>query len=179
MDRVLVAFSSEESQRRIGRLLESCGLLPACGFFSGADVIRAVRKAGSALVVCGFKLRDMTASDLAASLRGCGAVLVISSASYLDLCEGENLFKLATPVSRSEFTATLELLQQFQTRQLRPPLSKRSEDEQQLIQKAKTLLMEVNRMSEAEAHRFLQKRSMDTGAKLTETAQAILDSYTF
>lgn len=179
MDRVLVAFSSEESQRRIARLLESAGLLPVCGFFSGTDVIRAVHKAGSALVVCGFKLRDMTASDLAASLRGSGAVLVVSSAPYLDLCEGENLFKLATPVSRSEFIATLELLQQFQNRQPRHPPSRRNEDELQLIQKAKTLLMEVNRMSEAEAHRFLQKRSMDTGAKLTETARVILDSYTF
>lgn len=37
--------------------------------------------------------------------------------------------------------------------------------------------MDVNRMTEAEAHRFLQKRSMDTGARLTETAQAVIDAY--
>ena len=179
MDRVLVAFSNEESQRRIGRLLESCGLLPVCGFFSGADVIRAVHQAGGGLVVCGFKLRDMTAGELAASLQGRGAVLVIAPAVYLELCEGENLFKLTTPLSRSEFTATLELLQQFTPRQPRHPPSRRNENERQLIDRAKTLLMEVNRMSEAEAHRFLQKRSMDTGSKLTETAQAIIDSYSF
>ena len=38
--------------------------------------------------------------------------------------------------------------------------------------------MDVNRMTEAEAHRFLQKRSMDSGMKLVEMAQYIIDSYT-
>ena len=48
----------------------------------------------------------------------------------------------------------------------------------QEIRRAKELLMEVNRMSEAEAHRFLQKRSMDTGAKLADTARLVLEHYT-
>ena len=34
-------------------------------------------------------------------------------------------------------------------------------------------------MTEAEAHRFLQKRSMDTGTRLVETAQHIIDRYTY
>ena len=38
--------------------------------------------------------------------------------------------------------------------------------------------MDVNRMTESEAHRFLQKRSMDAGLKMYETAQIIIDSYT-
>ena len=37
---------------------------------------------------------------------------------------------------------------------------------------------EVNLMSEAEAHRFLQKYSMDTGLRLAETARLILERYT-
>ena len=45
------------------------------------------------------------------------------------------------------------------------------------IRHAKELLMDVNRMTEEEAHRFLQKRSMDTGARLTDTAQAVIDAY--
>jgi len=179
MDRILVAFANEEAQRRISRLLESAGLNPAGCHFSGADVIRAVHKLGSAVVICGFKLRDMTATDLASSLRDTAALLVISSAVNLDFCEGENLFKLPTPILRSDFFASLEVLQQFEVKNLRRPAPRRKEADQQLILKAKELLMEVNRMTEAEAHHFLQKRSMDTGAKLVETAQIIIDSYTF
>nr|WP_325298677.1 ANTAR domain-containing protein [uncultured Dysosmobacter sp.] len=177
MDRIVVAFASEEAQRRILRLLESDGWRPAAVCAAGAEVIRTVRKLGSAIVVCGFRLRDMTAASLADDLRQNAVLLVVSSAVNLDLCEGENLYKLATPVRRGDFFATLELLRQFEEKNLHHPPPKRREEEQQLIRKAKELLMDVNRMTEGEAHRFLQKRSMDAGLKMAETAQLIIDSY--
>lgn len=177
-DRIIVAFANAEAQRRIVRILELDGCVPAGIFFSGADVIRAVRKLGSATVICGFKLRDMTSTELAGSLKGSAVFLAVTNPVNLDFCEGENLFKLGTPVSRSEFFATLRVLRQMEERTLRPPITRRREDEQRLISHAKALLMDVNRMSENEAHRFLQKRSMDTGLRMAETAQLIIESYT-
>ena len=50
----------------------------------------------------------------------------------------------------------------------------RTQEETELIGKAKALLMERNNLSEEEAHRYLQKRSMDNGTGLAETAQMIL-----
>ena len=47
------------------------------------------------------------------------------------------------------------------------------------VRRAKELLMDVNRMSEAEAHRFLQKRSMDTGLRLEQTARLVIETYTY
>ena len=44
----------------------------------------------------------------------------------------------------------------------------------EMIAEAKALLMERNNMTEEEAHRYIQKRSMDNGTGLTETAQMIL-----
>lgn len=178
MDRIVVAFANEEAQRRILRLLASDGWESAACCTSGAEVIRVVRKLGSAIVICGFKLRDMTAADLAADLRGTAVLLVVSSAVNLDMCEGENLYKLATPAARSDFFATLDILRRFEEKNLHHPPPKRREEEQKLICTAKELLMDVNRMTEAEAHRFLQKRSMDSGMKLAEMAQYIIDSYT-
>lgn len=178
MDRIVVTFANEEAQRRILRLLESNGWQPAAVCASGAETIRTVRKLGSAIVVCGFKLRDITANTLAASLQGMAVLMVVSSAANLDLCEGENLYKLPTPAARSDFFATLDLLRQFEESHLHHAPPKRGAEEQQLIQRAKELLMDVNRMTESEAHRFLQKRSMNAGLKLYETAQLIIDSYT-
>ena len=178
MDRIVVAFASEEARRRILRLLESDGWTPALACGSGAEAIRTVRKMGSAIVVCGFRLRDMTASDLAADLRGSAVVLAVSSAVNLDFCEGENLYKLATPIARADFFATLDMLRRFEEKNLHHPPPRRKEEDQQLIRKAKELLMDVNRMTESEAHRFLQKRSMDAGLKMVETAQMVIDSYT-
>ena len=84
--------------------------------FSGADVIRAVRKLGSAVVICGFKLRDMTAGDLAASLRGSAALLVVTSPVYLDMCGGDNLYKLPTPVARADFFSSLRMIRELEER---------------------------------------------------------------
>lgn len=46
-----------------------------------------------------------------------------------------------------------------------------------MIAEAKALLMERNNMTEEEAHRYIQKRSMDNGTGLTETAQMILSFF--
>lgn len=181
MDCIIIAFPNAEAQRRIRLLLESGGLRPAACCSSGGEAIRAAQKLGDALVICAFHLRDMTAGDLAADLRGTASILVVSAAANLDLCGGSNLYKLATPAPRSEFFAMLELLRgpgrglHISSRQT---MSQRGSEEKRLIGKAKALLMELNRMTEAEAHRFLQKQSMDTGLKLTETAQMVIDSFT-
>ncbi len=113
-----------------------------------------------------------------ADLRGLAVLMVVAGGPYLELCGGENLCKLAVPASRADFCATLHLLMDLETASLRHPPSRRREEEQQVIRRAKELLMDVNRMSEAEAHRFLQKRSMDHCTKLVETAREIIDSYT-
>ena len=150
MDRIILAFASEKAHAQITRILGSGGLAPSISCFSGAETIRAARKLGGAVVICGFRLRDMTAEMLAVDLTGIAPVLVISSPGNLELCGDRNLIKLAVPSSREE----------------------------RLICRAKAVLMEVNLMSEAEAHRFLQKYSMDTGLRLAETARLILERYT-
>ena len=175
MDRIVQAFATEKAHDQIARLLSSGGLSPYACCFSGADTIRMVRKLGDAVVICGFRLRDMTAPELAADLGPGTGVLVIASAANLDLCQGENLYRLPVPASRADLYASLDTL--LHQRRRRPPPA-RQEEAQRLIRRAKELLMEVNRMSEAEAHRFLQKRSMDTGAKLADTARLVLEHYT-
>ena len=50
----------------------------------------------------------------------------------------------------------------------------RSEREENYIKNAKLLLMDRNHLSEEDAHRYLQKCSMDNGISMVETAQMIL-----
>lgn len=178
VERIVVAFTGEEPRRKILRLLAAEGMEAAAVGSSGAEVIRVVRRMGSAIVICGFYLRDMTVDTLAADLRGLAAVMAVAKASHLELCGGENLFKLPVPASRSEFFSTLGLMLDFEAAHLRHPASQRREEDQRLIRRAKELLMDVNRMTEEEAHRFLQKRSMERSVKMAEAARWIIDSYT-
>lgn len=50
----------------------------------------------------------------------------------------------------------------------------RSEEERMIVAQAKNLLMERNNMTEEEAHRYIQKCSMDSGTNLIETAQMVM-----
>ena len=46
-----------------------------------------------------------------------------------------------------------------------------------LVSRAKCCLIELGRMTEAEAHRYIEKKAMDTRRDRAEIAQEILDSY--
>lgn len=48
-----------------------------------------------------------------------------------------------------------------------------SAEEQGILRRAKKLLMKRNHLTEAEAHRYLQKTSMDTGRTMMESAQMV------
>lgn len=177
MDRIVVAFAGEKARSRVTRLLESGGLSPAGSCSSGAEAIRLVWSLGDAIIICGYKLPDMTAADLAADLLGIGTILVVSSAVNLEYCQGENLFKLPIPASRSDFFDTLQLLRQTDLRRSRR--GRRADDPGagQAVRRAKERLMHVNHMTEEEAHRFLQRRSMNSGIPLVEAALSILEPY--
>ena len=58
-------------------------------------------------------------------------------------------------------------------KQREKPRVRNAEDEA-IIESAKLLLMERNKMTEEEAHRYLLKRSMDNSISLVETAQMLL-----
>ena len=55
------------------------------------------------------------------------------------------------------------------------PRRERKEEEESLLHEAKVRLMDRLAVSEREAHRLLQRRSMETGMKLTEVARLVLD----
>ena len=76
-----------------------------------------------------------------------------------------------------ELLQTLEMME-GQIRRRRKRFRKiprqRSEEDRQMIEQAKALLMDRNKFSEEEAHRYIQKRSMENGTGLVEVAQMIL-----
>ena len=172
---VIVAFESGENSARIKAALESEGEFSCLVCRSAAEVKRAVRKQHLCIIVCGFKLADETCENLFYDLpEGC-FMLMAGSQNRLELSETEGIFKLRSPVRRGELLASVRMLAQFQRyipREKGP--AKRGEEEQRLIQRAKAVLMDRHGMTEEQAHRFLQKQSMDNGAKLTDTARLVL-----
>ena len=176
MDQVIVAFESSQTAERIRDILES-GATASCVLCRTADQVRrAVHKLHITAVVCGFKLADQGAEALFRDLPPTCAMLVLAPQNLLELLQEEDIFRLAAPVSKGDLTGSVRMLLQMGRRLECTFKPRRSSEEQALIDQAKALLMERSGMSEAQAHRFLQKTSMDNSARLVQTAQMILDS---
>ena len=102
------------------------------------------------------------------------SLLMVGPAHQLALCSDPDIFKLPTPIRREEALSTVSLLLQFGHRMERYTRHRRSPLEQDLIARAKALLMERDGLTEEQAHRTLQKRSMDQGLTLVQTARRTL-----
>ena len=176
MRKVIVAFESALNCTKIQELVESAGVASCVVCRSAAEVKRAVSKQRLDTVICGFKLREESCEQLYQDLPDGCSMLMIGPQSQLELCGTEGIFKLYAPVSRGDLLASIRMLLQFRQRraprQSTPP--QRSEEDKRLVAEAKALLMDRHGMTEEEAHRFLQKQSMDHGAKLTDTARLVL-----
>ncbi len=176
MSRIIVAFTHNASREKITQLIVQCGYEPNGSFRSGAETLRAARKMDGGVVVCGYKLADMTADELIENLGSNTQVLVAASPAKLELIENPSARQIASPISRVEFRDTLRSMLDEDARQVRAHVPKRTPEEMALIDHAKALLI-ARGMTEAQAHSCLQQRSMRNRCKLTETAQQVIITY--
>ncbi len=175
MIRTVVAFEKDESRDKIADMLERSGITVRFRCRSGAEVLRAVKTMGSGVVICGHKLTDMPTEHLAHDLRGQAKFLILAKQSQLELLDDPDVFKLPIPISAAELRGSVNILLQLDEISARSQIPQRSQEERHVIQKAKELLMETRGLTEDQAHRYLQKRSMETGTKLADTARMILE----
>jgi AmiR/NasT family two-component response regulator len=177
MNRIVVAIDNENNRNRICDMLEASGISIRGSCRSGAEAIRWIKKLNGGIIICGYKLADMTANDLAVDLNGAAMILVIATAPQLEMCHNESIFKLPAPVSKGDLISSVRMLLQMEEKHIRISTPRRSEKENAEVARAKELLMGKTGMSEEEAHRFIQRKSMDTGAKAAETARMIIETY--
>ena len=98
-------------------------------------------------------------------------MLVVGRPQQLELCEYPQLFRLSSPFSKGELTSALNMLTQF----YQMKLPRRSPQEKQLIASAKEKLMQLEDMTEPEAHHVLQQLSMAKGIRLADAARSLLE----
>ncbi len=177
MVRTVVAFNKQETLDSIASMLEDNGIPVRYRCRTGPEVIRAIKKMGGGVVICYYKLLDMTADEMAFELQGSADFLVAAKPAYLELCENENLFKIPMPIKVGEFIGSVNVLLQLDQKRSKAEIPKRSPEDELLILQAKQLLMEKNGMTEPQAHRYLQKKSMETSSKMTDTARLILQAF--
>lgn len=176
MLRTVIAMHNESLSNTICDALEKNGISVRFRCRTGAESIRAVKKMGGGVIICDYKLPDMTADQLAGDVQETATLLVVAKPNLLAMCECEDAFKIPVPVRLGELIGAVNMLLQMDSMRAAKSVPKRSTEDQALVSQAKALLMDKSGMSEDAAYRYLQRKSMETCAKLAETAKLVLES---
>lgn len=174
---IIVAFPNKDNAANIRNLLVRNGMDVAGVCTSGAQAIHYADTVDEGIVICGYKLKDMMYTELREYLPKEFDILLLAPAGKWSGGETDGIVGLSMPLKAYDFINTMEMMLtnlKRRRKKRKEAAGKRNPEQQALIKKAKELLMERNHMSEEEAHRYIQKCSMDSGTNMSETAEMVL-----
>ena len=174
---IIVVFPKKENAINIRNLLVRNGVNVTGVATTGAQAMHYADTVDEGIVVCGYKLKDMMYTDLREYLpENFDMLLVASQDKWSDgLVRG--VMGLSMPIKVYDLMNTIEMMLtdiDRRRRKRKKQLKNRDPKQQETVRKAKELLMARNNMTEEEAHRYLQKSSMDSGTNMVETAEMVL-----
>ncbi len=177
MTNIVVAFSRQGDAKNIKNILMRNGFQVVAVCTSGSQVLSSLEDLSSGIVVSGYRFEDMMYQEIREYMpKGFDMLLVALPSRF----EGEmprDVVCLSMPLKVHDLVGTLEMMCRSQVKRKRrmgEHPAGRNERELQIIARAKEILMERNNMSEREAHRYIQKCSMDSGTNMVETAWMII-----
>lgn len=172
---IIVAFKNKKISDTIVKILKlgGIGILTQCS--SGSEVKKLISYCRSGILICGYSLKDTSIVSFIDDIPESFNIILIGNYSQINLCDNERLFKLAVPLSKSDLIYSVTMLMNIEKRYNTASSFTRDESEKSVIEDAKHLLIDKYNMSEEQAHRYMQKKSMNTGIKLIEIAKIILN----
>ncbi len=182
MTNIIVLFPKNEDAKNVRNLLVRHGFRVPAVCTTGAQALASANGLGDGIVVCGYKYPDMMYSELKNLLPSHFEMLLLASQRVWGEYGQDGVVCVAMPLKVHELISTLEMMTASLERRRKKRKEKpavRSDADRKVLDEAKMILMERNGMSEDEAHRYLQKCSMDSGTNLVETAQMVLSMMRF
>ena len=184
--RVLIAGANDRTFDSLRELLPPDSYEAPLRAGSAGEVKRMLLETDVDLVILNAPLRDEFGTQPALNLsRDNPRVLMLVPAESFDaVCykvEDEGILTLSKPVSRNGLLGAIKLLTA-----MRGKLRKLDRQNQALqekmqdirtVNRAKWLLIEIKRMTENEAHYYIEKQAMDMRLSRREVAENIIRTY--
>lgn len=174
---IIVVFPQMKDGQGIRNLLVRNGYRVGIACTSGAQAKTYMDNIDYGIVVCGYKFSDMMYSELFHDLGPTFEMLLVASRAKLEEGVADGVVCVEMPLKSYDLLNTLEMMMQALERirkKGRQKPKERNIAQKAIIDEAKKLLMNTRNMTEEEAHRFIQKSSMDSGTNMVETAQMVL-----
>ncbi|MCH5343295.1 MAG: ANTAR domain-containing protein [Acetatifactor sp.] len=177
MTNIIVVLPKLEDAKGIKSVLVRNGFSVTGVCTTGAQAISQADGLNDGIVICSYKMMDMVYSELHECLPPGFEMLLMASQRLIGECYGNDIVCLSMPLKVGDLINTVNMMSENIVRRRRKLKQKprvRNAEEEALFREAKEVLMARNHMTEEEAHRYLQKCSMDSGTNMVETAQMVL-----
>ena len=184
--RVLIVGANDKTFALLSQLLPPESFEAPLRCATAGEAKRLLLDTEADIVIVNAPLRDEFGTQLALNLaeENLAVLLLVPGESYDAVCykvEDEGVLTLGKPMSSQSILTAMRLAAAFRYK-LRK-LDKKNQALQEKMQdirtvnRAKWLLIEQMRMTESEAHHYIEKQAMDMRLSRREVAENIIRSY--
>jgi len=184
---VLVVSQTDKLYDFFKKILPQNQFSPILSVHSGGEARRFLVNRPVDIVVINAPLKDVSCTDLAINLSqdfSIGVLLMVKSEVYDQVTyqvEDYGVLTMSRPCTSKEIFQSMKLLMatQARLRKLERKTANLEEkmEEIRLVNRAKGLLMDNLKMTEAEAHRYIEKAAMDNCEKKSVIAKNLIKTY--
>lgn len=187
MKKILITTGSERAFSEISGLLKTCVNGKITRSSCGNETRRLINAAEPDLIIISTPLNDEFGTELAVSSAektSAGIILLCSRQIFdevSDNLEPYGVCVLSEPTDPELFIHSVRLLESGRSRMMNimneySKLQNRIE-ETRIISRAKCILVQYLKLTEAQAHRYIEKQAMDTRQSRSAVARSILTTY--
>jgi len=170
----------------IRNILQAKGHTIVCEESDGPSLLRKIRSTNPDFIIVSYNMQGMKGSEIARIVqrdRIAPVLLTADSSQDIFIREvgGENFPYLIKPISQIQLLGTVEYVYNSFKRliDLEKEISelKTMLETRKLVERAKGILIDRYDMKEADAFRYIQKRSMDLCKPVSEIAKRIIENH--
>jgi response regulator NasT len=187
MDSVLIVSNTSSTLGIISELLKSQTFSRLVTVQNGGEARRQLIDTDFELIIIDTPLTDEFGDDFAlraAEATSAGIILITRTETLYDMSEAveeAGVFVLSKPIGPEFFYQSVKLLNASRKRLLKYQNENQKLQakvhEIQIIDRAKYALIQYLNMTEAQAHRYIEKQSMDLRQSKLVTAENVLKTY--
>lgn len=182
----LIVSGTEKGRDALRALLKEMDYTDSVDAADAVDAHGYLQREDFDALIVNTPLSDGFGHELAftAAKNGVGVLLVVKQEHFDEVCalaEPKGILVITRPIVRSVFRQSVRLMMAFRSRMKQVQDENRrlqiKLEEMKAISRAKGILMEYLRMSEQQAHKYIERQAMDLRISMGKVALGILKTY--
>lgn len=185
MEQILIVTATQKSYQALTKAVFSCyGKVSSVWISNGTDARRKISEADYSLVIINAPLQDEFGVELArfiAEQSGIGVLLLVKSDIFEDVSDSvidDGVIVLPKPLSPVRLSLsirhTLAIYRKMHSLEAENRKIRIRLEDLRIINRAKCVLIECCKMTEPEAHAYIEKRAMDTRQTKRDVANELI-----